>query len=140
MAPLYLAKIKKQLCDAVQVYSCVLQAGEQNKTMASVQRLYGFFDEVGITRTDLIIALGGGVVGDITGFAAATFLRGVPIVQMPTTLLAMTDSSIGGKTGVDLPSGKNRVGAFFSRTGCLLTRISFLRFLHGNMPAEWARL
>lgn len=113
VAPLYLAKIKKQLCDAVQVYSCVLQAGEQNKTMASVQRLYGFFDEAGITRTDLIIALGGGVVGDITGFAAATFLRGVPIVQMPTTLLAMTDSSIGGKTGVDLPSGKNRVGAFF---------------------------
>lgn len=113
VAPLYLAKIKKQLCDAVQVYSYVLQAGEQNKTMASVQQLYGFFDEAGITRTDLIIALGGGVVGDITGFAAATFLRGVPIVQMPTTLLAMTDSSVGGKTGVDLPSGKNRVGAFF---------------------------
>ena len=66
-----------------------------------------------MTRKDLIIALGGGVVGDITGFAAATFLRGVSLCQIPTTLLAQVDSSVGGKTGVDMPEGKNLVGAFY---------------------------
>ena len=66
-----------------------------------------------LSRSDLVIAFGGGVVGDITGFAAATYLRGVSYVQVPTTLLAMVDSSVGGKTAIDLPAGKNLVGAFY---------------------------
>lgn len=112
VAPLYLDALCGVLKEELKVDSYVLPAGEESKTFASVEKLYSFFDRARITRTDLIIALGGGVVGDITGFAAATFLRGVRIIQVPTTLLAMTDSAIGGKTGVDLPSGKNRAGAF----------------------------
>ena len=76
-------------------------------------RLLNFCAEAGVTRSDCLFALGGGVVGDMTGFAAATFLRGVRFIQIPTTLLAMVDSSVGGKTGVDLPVGKNLVGAFW---------------------------
>ncbi len=112
VAPLYLDKFVTPLKEKTEVYTCILPAGEQYKNLSAIEKLYAFFDESGITRTDVIIALGGGVVGDITGFAAATFLRGVRVIQVPTTLLAMTDSSIGGKTGVDLPSGKNRAGAF----------------------------
>jgi 3-dehydroquinate synthase len=74
--------------------------------------LYSRFLEAGITRSDVVVALGGGVPGDLGGYAAATWMRGVPVVQMPTTLLAQVDSSIGGKTGIDLPQGKNLVGAF----------------------------
>ncbi len=86
--------------------------GEQHKTLASVEAMYRACSAVGMDRNSPVIALGGGVLGDTAGFAAATFLRGVPFVQVPTTLLAMTDSSIGGKVGVDTPFGKNLVGAF----------------------------
>lgn len=86
--------------------------GEASKTLASVEAMYRKFGERGMERTSPVIALGGGVVGDAAGFAAATYLRGVPFVQAPTSLLAMADSSIGGKTGVDTPFGKNLVGAF----------------------------
>lgn len=87
--------------------------GEGSKTLATVQEVYRFLSENAITRADMIVAVGGGVVGDLAGFAAATWLRGIPFVQVPTTLLAMVDSSVGGKTGVDLPEGKNLVGAFW---------------------------
>jgi 3-dehydroquinate synthase len=86
--------------------------GEQFKTLATVAELYGRLVEARLDRRSPVIALGGGVLGDTAGFAAATYLRGVPLVQIPTTLLAMVDSSVGGKTGVDLPQGKNLVGAF----------------------------
>lgn len=86
--------------------------GEQFKTLATVAGLYDKFVEAGLDRRSPVIALGGGVLGDTAGFAAASYLRGVPLVQIPTTLLAMVDSSVGGKTGVDLPQGKNLVGAF----------------------------
>jgi 3-dehydroquinate synthase len=86
--------------------------GEQFKTLATVAALYDRFIEAKLDRRSPVIALGGGVLGDTAGFAAASFLRGVPLVQLPTTLLAMVDSSVGGKTGVDLPQGKNLVGAF----------------------------
>jgi 3-dehydroquinate synthase len=89
-----------------------LPDGEQFKTLETVGHLYGQLVEARLDRRSPIIALGGGVLGDTAGFAAATFLRGVPLVQIPTTLLAMVDSSVGGKTGVDLPQGKNLVGAF----------------------------
>ena len=86
--------------------------GEASKCSDTLNKIYTFLCENNITRTDCIIALGGGVVGDITGFAAATFLRGLDYIQIPTTLLAQIDSSVGGKTAIDLPCGKNLVGAF----------------------------
>ncbi len=90
----------------------VFPAGEASKTLSTYAGVLQFLAENRLTRTDVVIALGGGVTGDLTGFAAATYLRGIRFVQIPTTLLAMVDSSVGGKTGVDLPSGKNLVGAF----------------------------
>lgn len=90
----------------------VFPAGEAAKTLETYAELVRGFSALGLARTDVAIALGGGVVGDLTGFAAATYMRGIDVVQVPTTLLAMVDSSIGGKTGVDLPEGKNLVGAF----------------------------
>jgi len=87
--------------------------GEIYKTLDTVARLYAEFLRLGLERSSTVLALGGGVVGDVAGFAAATFLRGLPLVHVPTTLLAMVDASIGGKTGVDLPGGKNLVGTFY---------------------------
>jgi shikimate kinase / 3-dehydroquinate synthase len=86
--------------------------GEQHKTLDTIQTLYDGFLDAGMDRTCLVVALGGGVVGDMAGFAAATYLRGVRFIQIPSTLLAMVDSSVGGKTGVDVAQGKNLVGAF----------------------------
>lgn len=111
VAPLYLQKISEQF--TLPVSTTVLPAGEQSKRLSTVEQIYHDLLAAGMTRKDLIIALGGGVVGDITGFAAATFLRGVALCQIPTTLLAQVDSSVGGKTAVDLPEGKNLVGAFY---------------------------
>ena len=88
-------------------------AGEVSKNLDIVRLLYAWLAQLRAQRSDLIVAVGGGVVGDLAGFVAATFLRGIPFVQVPTTMLAMMDSSIGGKTGVDLPEGKNLVGAFY---------------------------
>ena len=111
VAPLYLEKLEKQF--SLPVTHTVIPAGEEHKQLSTVEGIYHDLLTAGMTRKDLIIALGGGVVGDITGFAAATFLRGVSLCQIPTTLLAQVDSSVGGKTGVDLPEGKNLVGAFY---------------------------
>lgn len=91
---------------------CVIPAGEENKNLDIVKSVYTFLIEQKYTRKDILIALGGGVVGDLTGFVAATFLRGIDYIQVPTTLLAQVDSSIGGKTGVDFDQFKNMVGAF----------------------------
>lgn len=91
---------------------CTVPEGEQHKTLESIASLYDQFIAAGLDRRSPVISLGGGVIGDMTGFAAATYLRGVPFVQIPTSLLAMVDASVGGKTGVDLPQGKNLVGAF----------------------------
>ena len=91
----------------------VLPAGEQTKCGDQLFRLYSRCLEVGLDRGSFIVALGGGVVGDLAGFLAASFLRGIPFVQVPTSLLAMVDSSVGGKTGINLPEGKNLVGAFY---------------------------
>ncbi len=89
-----------------------IPAGEQHKTLATAERAWTKLSEDGMTQSDHIVALGGGVVGDLAGFVAATYQRGVPIVQIPTTLVAQVDSAYGGKTGVDLPQGKNYVGAY----------------------------
>jgi 3-dehydroquinate synthase len=111
---LYFSKIKKLLEDSgYNVSNYVLKAGEGSKSLGNLETLYSECIKNNITRSDLIIALGGGVVGDITGFLAATYLRGVPLIQIPTTLLSQVDSSVGGKVAVNLESGKNLVGAFY---------------------------
>jgi 3-dehydroquinate synthase len=92
--------------------------GEASKHLATVAALASRLAQLGIDRKDALIALGGGVTGDITGFLAASYMRGIPFVQVPTTLLAQVDSSVGGKTGVDLPEGKNLIGAFY-QPGCV---------------------
>ena len=95
------------------VISFVFPAGEASKNGSTYLSLLNFLAENHVTRSDCLIALGGGVVGDLTGFAAATYLRGIPYIQVPTTLLAAVDSSVGGKTAIDLETGKNLVGAFY---------------------------
>lgn len=106
--------VKRKLAEEGFVVSMiVLEPGEQTKTFLTMPDVYSQLIEAGLTRSDLIVALGGGVVGDIAGFAAASYLRGVGFVQIPTSLLAQVDSSVGGKVGVDLPEGKNLVGAFY---------------------------
>lgn len=96
-----------------QVVSYVFPAGEQSKNGNTYLEILNFLAENQLTRSDCLVALGGGVVGDLTGFAAATYLRGIAYVQIPTTLLAMVDSSVGGKTAIDLTAGKNLCGAFY---------------------------
>lgn len=95
-----------------EVFYCELPDGEQYKTLDSISKIYDAALEHGLERSSTMVALGGGVIGDMTGFAASTWLRGINVVQVPTTLLAMVDSSIGGKTGVNHPLGKNLIGAF----------------------------
>ena len=90
----------------------IIGEGERHKNLRTAQTIYSFLIKHRITRSDIIIALGGGVVGDVAGFVAATYLRGIRVVQVPTTLLAQIDSSVGGKTGVNHPMGKNLIGAF----------------------------
>lgn len=113
VAPLYLQKIK-EICSSIadRVESFIFNAGEQNKNLYVVKDLYEFLIEKEFDRQDILVALGGGVVGDLTGFTAATYLRGIDFIQVPTTLLSQVDSSIGGKTGVDFDAYKNMVGAF----------------------------
>ncbi len=111
VAPLYLDTLSAQF--PMTITSTIIPAGEEHKNLATVAGIYTDLCEAGLTRSDLLIALGGGVVGDITGFAAATYLRGIHVCQIPTTLLSQVDSSVGGKCGVDLPQGKNLVGAFY---------------------------
>ena len=112
--PLYGDGCEEQLCArGLRVGRAVVPAGEASKDLAVVRELYDRCFAAGLDRRSVIVALGGGVVGDLGGFVAATFLRGVPYLQVPTSLLAMVDSSVGGKTGVNVPQGKNLVGAFY---------------------------
>lgn len=110
--PFYGDKIKNQLLKDYDVNEIVLEHGEKTKRFDILPSIYSQLLSFKITRTDLIIALGGGVIGDLAGFVASSFLRGVKFVQIPTSLLAQVDSSVGGKVAVDLPEGKNLVGAF----------------------------
>lgn len=110
---LYGDRVQSSLAKAgFDVHRWTFAHGEQQKSLKTYQELLSFACSCSLTRNDIFVALGGGVTGDLTGFAAATYLRGVRYVQLPTTLLAMTDSSIGGKTAVDLPEYKNVCGAF----------------------------
>lgn len=114
VAPLYLQRVQNSLKLAgFAVEGIVVPAGESSKSMEMLGQLYDQMLAFGLSRTDAVVALGGGVVGDLAGFAAATLLRGVDYVQIPTTLLAQVDSSVGGKVAIDLPAGKNLAGAFW---------------------------
>ncbi len=118
VAPLYLNTVLSSLSNAgVSAESFVFNAGEASKNVDTLSDILEFLAEKNFTRTDILVALGGGVVGDITGFAASVYLRGVRFVQLPTTLLAMVDSSVGGKTAIDLRAGKNLAGAFHQPVG-----------------------
>ena len=115
VAPLYLRKLLDSLENAGyrDIPSFTLEAGENTKSLESAGLLYQLLSQNKISRDCCLIALGGGVIGDLTGFVASTYLRGIPFIQIPTTLLAQVDSSVGGKTAVNLPSGKNLVGTFW---------------------------
>jgi len=113
VAPLYAAQVEASLRRAeLAPFICQMPDGERHKTLATVALLYEQFLAGELDRRDTVLALGGGVTGDVAGYAAAAYMRGVRLAQVPTSLLAMVDSSVGGKTGVDLPQGKNLVGAF----------------------------
>ena len=111
VAPLYLERVAQGL-EGLSWSSVLLDDGEAHKSFSNVERALQALADLGATRDACVIALGGGVVGDLAGFSAACWMRGIDFIQMPTTLLAMVDSSVGGKTGVNLPAGKNLVGAF----------------------------
>lgn len=112
--PLYGEIITKALSDSgFECHSFVLPHGEPTKSFQSLPKIYEALINAKLTRSDLLIALGGGVIGDLAGFAASSYLRGIKFVQIPTSLLAQVDSSVGGKVAVDLPQGKNLVGAFY---------------------------
>lgn len=114
VAPLYADTVAESYAAAgYRVTRFVFPAGEESKRLSTIAALYEQLAADGLTRADLIAALGGGVTGDMAGFAAATWLRGIDFVSLPTSLLAQVDSSVGGKTGVDIPQGKNLVGAFW---------------------------
>ncbi len=115
----------------------LMKEGERHKSIRSLEQALNFFNQVGLERNDVVIALGGGVVGDLAGFAAATYLRGIDFVQLPTTLLAQIDSSVGGKTGVNLAGGKNLVGSFH-QPRLVLIDVDTLRTLpRRELTAGW---
>lgn len=131
--PIYGAATQSSLQRAgLETCNYIFPAGEASKNGNNYLSILNFLAENQLTRTDLLIALGGGVVGDITGFAAATFLRGISYIQIPTTLLAMVDSSVGGKTAIDLPAGKNLAGAFY-QPNLVLCDIDALHTLPDNI-------
>lgn len=120
VAPLYLETVKQSLREAgYQVSACVFPAGEGSKNFETLSNILEFLAEERLTRTDCVAALGGGVTGDMAGLAAAVYLRGVRYVQLPTTLLSAVDSSVGGKTAIDLKAGKNLAGAFLQPSAVL---------------------
>ncbi len=119
--PIYGGIVKSSLeAQGVEVYSHIFPAGEGSKSLSSISKMYSDLADSGFSRKDIIIALGGGVTGDMAGFAAATYQRGIDFVQIPTSLLAQVDSSVGAKTGVDISQGKNLVGAFWQPSAVLI--------------------
>jgi 3-dehydroquinate synthase len=118
VGPLYAARVAESVGGRAAIFS--MPVGEQHKTRQTWARLTDEMLEADFGRDTIVVALGGGVVGDVAGFVASTFMRGVPVVQVPTTLLAMVDASVGGKTGVDTPRGKNLVGAFHNPAAVII--------------------
>ncbi len=128
VAPLYAERVRNALGDRALVTEIVLPDGEQYKNLETLNRIFDQLLENGHNRSTTLVALGGGVVGDMTGFAAASYQRGVNFIQVPTTLLSQVDSSVGGKTGVNHPLGKNMIGAFY-QPECVLIDTDTLKTL-----------
>ncbi|MBF4489250.1 3-dehydroquinate synthase [Psychrobacter sp. N25K4-3-2] len=128
VAPLYLKSLEDELAQQFTVKVCVLPDGEQYKNQTSIDQIYDALMAEHFNRDVTLIALGGGVVGDMTGFAAASFMRGVNFIQIPTTLLSQVDSSVGGKTGINHAQGKNMIGAFW-QPQIVLAEMSTLKTL-----------
>lgn len=121
VAALYKWRVMNSLSqEGFEVTAHVFQAGEESKNLNTIAEMYNTLANFGMTRKDIVVALGGGVTGDMAGFAAATYLRGIDFIQIPTSLLAQVDSSVGGKTGVDIAQGKNLVGAFHQPKAVLI--------------------
>ena len=127
VAPLYLGAVREALGD-VQCDTLILPDGEHTKTLQTLSLIYDKLLAERHERSTTLVALGGGVIGDITGFAAATYQRGVNFIQVPTTLLSQVDSSVGGKTGVNHPLGKNMIGAFY-QPQCVIADTQVLQSL-----------
>ncbi|TVM07527.1 3-dehydroquinate synthase [Vreelandella aquamarina] len=140
IAPLYLETLAQQLPEELDVQTCILPDGEQYKTIEQVNRIWGALLEAGFNRRCTLIALGGGVIGDMAGYAAASYQRGVAFIQVPTTLLAQVDSSVGGKTGVNHPLGKNMVGAFWQPRAVLVDIDSLATLPDREMSAGLAEV
>lgn len=128
VASLFLPSLQKQLSEKFQVSKAILPDGEQFKNLSTLNKIFDVLLENKHSRDVTLIALGGGVIGDMTGFAAASFMRGVNFIQIPTTLLAQVDSSVGGKTGVNHVLGKNMIGAFY-QPQCVLADVGLLKSL-----------
>jgi shikimate kinase/3-dehydroquinate synthase len=120
--------------------SIAIEPGESHKTLASAERLWGEMARAGVTRADHVVALGGGVVGDLAGFCAACYQRGIPVVQVPTTLVAQVDSAYGGKTGVDLAQAKNYVGAYHQPAGVLVDPQTLSTLPAAELSAGWVEV
>lgn len=138
VGPLYAAVLEQSLLAAgLAVTVVTIEAGEQSKNMTVLSSVLEHLAEAGLTRTDVLLTLGGGVVGDLGGFAAASYMRGIPFVQVPTSLLAQIDSSVGGKVAVDLDAGKNLAGAFYQPKAVFidtdLLKTLSVRFLHDGL-------
>ncbi len=138
VASLYAARLAGHV--PVEQPPFVIEAGEEAKNMETVTGLLTRLAQLGANRQDVLLALGGGVVGDITGFVAATYMRGISYVQLPTTLLAMVDSSIGGKVGVDLPFAKNAVGAFWQPAAVIADIETLATLPEPEYRAGWAEV
>ena len=119
------------------VWPCLIGDGERHKSLRTMQQVLNFFSESELDRGDGVVALGGGIVGDVAGFAAAAYLRGIAFVQIPTTLLAQIDSSVGGKTGVNLPAGKNLVGSFHQPAAVLVDVQTLTTLPPRELVAGW---
>lgn len=136
VGPLYLDRVASSIADAgFAVASTTVEAGERHKTLATFGAILEQMAAAGLTRDSVVVALGGGVVGDMAGFAAASYMRGIRVVQLPTTLLSMVDSSVGGKTAIDLSRGKNLVGAFL-QPSLVLADVGCLRTLEPEVFAD----
>jgi 3-dehydroquinate synthase len=131
VASLYLDQLIALLDKNLVISTHIIEDGERYKTLESIEKIYDVLLTNGSDRQVTLIALGGGVIGDMTGFAAATYQRGVNLIQIPTTLLSQVDSSVGGKTGVNHPLGKNMIGAFY-QPACVISDLSVLQTLPDN--------
>ncbi len=138
---LYGGRVERVLKDAgFTVHSLVVPPGEETKSLDTAQKIYDFMIKKRVERDDMLVALGGGMVGDLAGFVAATYLRGIPWLQVPTSLVAMVDASIGGKVGVNHPEGKNLIGAFYQPSLVLADTQALATLPERELTSGWAEV